>query len=202
LSALKPVEVARYAQAAGFHGDDLVKAVAHAGAESSFDPTKVNFLTCVGLMQIRQPVHVKAHPTWSVAWLKNPANNMQAAFTLFKESGWAPWAATMGRKELYMKTAEDAVRQLGENPSATTIGGAVGLPDLSGVGGAVVTAKQALELAVKGASWITDPTNWVRVIYVLLGGALVVGALIVVASPTVTPMIRKGTRIASRGLAG
>jgi hypothetical protein len=101
-----------------------------------------------------------------------------------------------------MKTAEDAVRQLGENPSATTIGGAVGLPDLSGVSGTLGVAKQGIELAVKAGSWITDPTNWVRVIYVFVGGALLVGALIIVAAPTVAPLVRKGTRIASRGLAG
>jgi len=130
----------------------------------------------------------------------NPANNAVAAHTLFLESGWSPWAATAGQRLLYMKTAEDAVRQIGENPSATTVGGALGLPDLSGAGSALGTAKQALELAVKGASWITDPQNWIRVIYVMLGGALVVGALIIVAAPTVTPALRKGMRVASRGL--
>jgi len=198
--ALSPVEVARHAQRAGFRGNDLVRAVAHAGAESSFDPNATNNIGAghTGLWQI-SGVHLRDHPQWTRAWLKNPANNAVAAYTLFRQSGWQPWLATAGRRLLYMKTAEDAVRQIGEtNVDPTTIGGAIDAPDLSG--GMLGTAKQAIELAVKAGNWINDPSNWLRVLYVGLGGILVVSALIVVVLPAVQSTAKTATKVATKGI--
>lgn len=63
-------------------------------AESSGDSSIINSIGATGLMQINQPVHVKAHPTWTKTWLQNPMNNLRAAKRLFDDAGqkWdGPW---------------------------------------------------------------------------------------------------------------
>lgn len=60
-------------------------------AESSGRTDVVNSIGCVGLWQINQPVHVKAHPTWTKEWLKNPINNAIAAKEIYKSQGFQAW---------------------------------------------------------------------------------------------------------------
>ncbi len=42
----------------------------------------------VGGFQIHQP----SHPQWSVAELLIPEVNVQAAYAIWSDQGWAPWA--------------------------------------------------------------------------------------------------------------
>lgn len=64
------------------------KDISHvAMAESAGNDKVVNSIGCVGLLQINQPVHVKAHPTWTRSWLQNPGNNLKAGLALYKAAG-------------------------------------------------------------------------------------------------------------------
>ncbi|WP_206737003.1 transglycosylase SLT domain-containing protein [Streptomyces sp. GZWMJZ-114] len=79
---------------AGWRGETLVTATAVALAESSGRYWVVNSIGCVGLWQINVPVHIKAHPSWTTAAMKDPAQNASAAMTLYKAAkGWKPWEA-------------------------------------------------------------------------------------------------------------
>lgn len=60
-------------------------------AESSGRTDVVNSIGCVGLWQINQPVHVKANPKWTQAWLKNPFNNAFAAKKIYASQGLRAW---------------------------------------------------------------------------------------------------------------
>jgi hypothetical protein len=92
---LSQAQIAQVARAAGLPGDpDIWAAVAM--AESSGRTDVVNQIGCVGLWQINQPVHVKRHPQWTVAWLQNPMNNAKAAKEIYRSQGWAAWEAYTG----------------------------------------------------------------------------------------------------------
>lgn len=86
-------QVAIMARAAGWgsRSNDVAEV---AMAESGGDSNVVNSIGCVGLLQINQPVHVKAHPKWTRSWLQNPINNLSAGLVLYKAAGSkfdGPW---------------------------------------------------------------------------------------------------------------
>ena len=88
-------QIVQVARAGGLPGDkDMWAAVAM--AESSGRTDVVNSIGCVGLWQINQPVHIKTHPTWTVAWLQNPVNNAKAAAVIYRAQGMKAWEAYTG----------------------------------------------------------------------------------------------------------
>lgn len=89
-------QIAQLAYSAGWRGEDLVVATAMALAESSGRYWIVNSIGCVGLWQINVPVHIKDHPTWTTAAMKDPERNVAAARILWKDRGWKPWEAYTG----------------------------------------------------------------------------------------------------------
>lgn len=95
MPTLSQAQIVQVARAGGLPGDPEIWA-AVAMAESSGQTDTVNPIGCVGLWQINQPVHVKSHPTWTVAWLKNPVNNAKAAKVIYRAQGWAAWEAYTG----------------------------------------------------------------------------------------------------------
>lgn len=111
------VLAAMAARAAGFVGDDLVVAVAVAGAESNWVPDAVggpnpNGSYDYGLWQIND-VHedLLAEGDWA-----DPYYNAQMAFTIFSEArGWAPWTTwRSGAYEAHLPAAEAAVAGVGD----------------------------------------------------------------------------------------
>jgi hypothetical protein len=89
-------QIAQLAYSAGWRGEELVVATAMALAESSGRYWIVNSIGCVGLWQINVPVHIKDHPTWTTAAMKDPERNVAAARVLWKDRGWKPWEAYTG----------------------------------------------------------------------------------------------------------
>lgn len=122
MTTLTLQQTAAYARAAGFTGDALVDIVATATPESSLRTDVVNSIGAVGLWQINQPVHVKDHPGWTVAWLKDPSNNAAAAKTVYDEQGIGAWQAwTDGSAAPYLDAARAAVASVGGGtPTGTT----------------------------------------------------------------------------------
>jgi hypothetical protein len=195
-------QIAAHAAAAGFRGADLVTAIAVAAAESGGN-SNARALTSRedsrGLWQI----NVRAHPEFASSNLYDPATNARAAKAVLSKQGWGAWSV-YGRVKsgLFIPQATAAAAQY-------TTGNAIasGIVDQSNPGGVIsgaVETGSAIasvgQLAAKAGTWITDPRNWIRVVYVVLGGALVVGALVIFAYPVVQPAVKAGAKVADIAL--
>lgn len=209
MAKLSARQIGVHAAAAGFRGADLQTSIAVALAESGGDPS-AHALTSRedsrGLWQI----NVRAHPELS-GNLYDPATNARAARAVLRKQGWGAWSVfKSGKFLLYMPVAGVAVRDLPAgvdtgDPAADALAGPVDA--LKGAAGGVVETGKAIlsvgELAAKAGTWMAQPGNWLRVMYVVLGGMLVVGALVVVAAPLVTNAVPAGKAIKTvRKLAG
>lgn len=184
MAKLTAEQVGTYAQQAGFAGGEVSTVVAIAECESGFrtDATNTknaNKTVDVGLMQINS-VHLKAHPTWTQAWLKLPANNMAAARTLWAESGAKPWAPSQGCWR--SKVGKGA--SFGDIPDI--IGGIASDP-LSVIPDPFEIVGQLVEPVLAAAKWIGNPGNWVRIVQV--GGGVALG--LVAASIVVKPIVQE-----------
>jgi Lysozyme like domain len=179
-------EIGRHAHAAGFSGLDLRTAVAVALAESGGNTNARNLSSredSRGLWQI----NVRAHPEFASSNLFDPAMNARAAKAVLNKQGWGAWSVFKnGKFLLFMPAATGAVAGLVTTDVAASLPGAgeiaSGVGELTGA----KAAGEALTLAAKAGTWISDPRNWIRILYVALGGALVIGALVVVAQPIAT----------------
>jgi hypothetical protein len=204
-------QIVKVARAGGLPGDPEVWA-AVAMAESSGNTDVINSIGCVGLWQINQPVHIKSHPTWTVAWLQNPINNARAAAVIYRQQGWAAWEAYTGPdgkgsdgpwRQYYQKSSSHRAESAGwwgdfwdgfkdgfdtgPGPEDLVDGGMGNDPDLGeGLSGIEDVAKGVgtiAEAVAKSAIWIGNPRNWVRIGYVAGGGVLVLMGLTIVARP-------------------
>lgn len=177
-------------------------------AESSGDASAVNSIGATGLMQILQPVHVKAHPTWTTAWLKNPINNLTAGRILYKAAGSkfdGPWLDSRDKgagggwgAHVKGSGSSSSADQAGFDPWAgDEVAGALGdVPGLQGVA-------DIASFTAKAGNWISNPANWIRILYVAGGAALVITGLTVIASNTRAGQIVAGAtrKIATKGMA-
>lgn len=97
------------AEAAGFTGQDLVIAVAVAGAESSYQPTVRNSIGASGLWQILE----RAHPDLFARYdWRDPAQNAVMAHAVWGAAGksWTPWTTwTSGAYRSHLAEAGEAV---------------------------------------------------------------------------------------------
>jgi hypothetical protein len=117
---LSPAQIAQYAAAAGFAGNDLATAVGIALAESGGNPADYNKepqdvpgnygrsssddgLGSYGLWQI----YLAAHPEFSGENLTDPQTNANLAFSIYAiASGFRPWSTfTSGEYGMYLTPA-------------------------------------------------------------------------------------------------
>lgn len=171
MPTLSAREIAGVAAAAGFNRDanTWTTAVAVALAESGGRTDVVNRLGCVGLWQVYQSVHVKAHPTWTTAWLKNPRNNAQAAYVLSNGGrNWKPWETyTTGAYKLHWQEARQAIQDPTDITHDTRIPGNKGTPfEDSSLGNIIGFGK-----------FVTDAHNWARAGLFIAGSILLIIAL-------------------------
>lgn len=101
----------RAAQAAGFVGNDLLDAVAVAGAESGYDPMATNLntngTTDFGEWQINT-----VHPdVLAIGDWRDPAVNARMAFVIKRARGsWADWSSyNSGRYRAWLATSQQAI---------------------------------------------------------------------------------------------
>lgn len=202
-------QIVQVARAGGLPGDPEVWA-AIAMAESSGRTDVVNSIGCVGLWQINQPAHVKAHPTWTVAWLQNPVNNARAAAVTYRAQGFGAWEAYTGPDG---KGSDGPWRQYYRGSNASQAGWSPDFWNLDPFGlvpgnphkdyspgdpfggdppysGSVDTAQGVAtgigaiaEAVQKSAVWLGNAKNWERIGYVVGGGVLVLLGLTIVARP-------------------
>lgn len=169
---LSPLSIAKHVRTAGWTGGDAVTAVAVAMAESGGAETVSG-----GLWRM----------TGAPA---DPQGQANAAYAKWREKGWSYWPAYRLKTYLLMvPVAQSAFAALGaevvaKDPGAAVAGLEEAVKQLPG-GGVVDLFKDALTLAYKGAVWVGNPNNWARVAQVVLGGALVVGGLVLIAKNAV-----------------
>lgn len=193
MATLTLQQAATYARAAGFTGDALVDIVAVVPGESGGSTTVVNSIGCVGVWQINQPVHVKDHPGWTVAWLQDPANNATAAKTIFDSQGMAAWEVwTNGTAAASLPAARAAVASIGGASAAGTTPGTPTATQADLLGSVVGGAQDVggflsglTHTVIALAQWMGDATNWLRVGQVVVGGGLVLIGLQALGAPVV-----------------
>lgn len=116
---LSASQIAQYAAAAGFTGNDLAVAVAIAMAESSGNPAAYNPETAAGaapghgsygLWQI----FLGMHPEFAGEDLTDPQTNANAAYSIYAiAGGFTPWSTyTGGQYQQYMPAALSAAASL------------------------------------------------------------------------------------------
>jgi Lysozyme like domain len=177
--------IVQAAGSAGWRGNDLVTSVAVALAESSGDASathhNTNGSTDYGLWQVNSINFGGPVPD---GWA-DPTTNARMAHAVWSKQGWNAWTTyKLGLPvAAHLPEAKAAVAKYG---SGFTGSEGLSLGSIGDIGDAAGRAAQAgtdaVHLAARAGSWISDPGSWLRVIYVVVGAVMVAGAVIVVAS--------------------
>ena len=192
---LTPKQIAVWATQAGFTGNDVTTAVAVALAESGgrIDATNTNTngSTDYGVWQINS-IHADEfakHPQW---W---SVENADMAHDIWAAAGnsWKPWTTyTSGAYNMFLGQASSAAGAV--DPGGFGAGGADSTKTVTTIPGIDSIAESLSGFATGVAAvtaWISDPHNWERIGLVIIGGALVVGALVVVAGDKTAAVVKK-----------
>lgn len=169
-SVISDAQIAGYAKAAGFTGDNLAKAVAVALAESSGNVNAHNPVppdNSYGLWQINMlgsmgPARRKQFGLSSNEELFNPATNAKAAFAIAGGGkNFRPWSTyTSGKYLGYMSRA----RKAAGNPDSSG-GSATTQP--AGFGDVFSWPGEIMDFF----EFVTDPITWMRAGMILAGAA-------------------------------
>jgi Lysozyme like domain len=151
-----------------------------------------------GLWQI----NVRAHPEFASANLYDPAVNARAAKAVHAKQGFDAWSVWKPqglnpRYLLYMPTAGAAVSSLPLSADTGMIGEGTArdltpLDELEQVGEGV---QVAVQVANKLNQWVTTPANWLRVMYVVIGGGLVLVGIAVAVVPIARDAIKTANKV-------
>lgn len=202
MTQLTDVQVANVAVTSGWRGNEAVKAVAVALAESSGDDSKRGDLALqtakwgpsVGLWQIRTLKAERGHGTdRDELTVNNDAvRNGAAAFHIYTGANntFQPWSTFIdGQYLLYMGRAKDAVAHKTVNDDGSVSGHSDTLNT-----GPLAAAANAVKLAAKAGGWIADSHNWLRVGLAVAGAGMMVGGLLVVARPAVQEVVNDAVK--------
>lgn len=197
MANLSKAQMRMYAAAVGFPNPEMMAEVGF--AESGGNAKVVNSIGCVGILQINQPVHIKSHPTWTVAWLQNPLNNFRAGKVLYDAdvkaggNGLRPWedSRLKGNGGGWGKT--DAFKRFSQGKGSTASNADFGIDNLPGLGGdldplnpdgplsgladVAGSVTDIAKLGVQAGVWLSNPRNWLNLVYIVTGGAIVVVSL-------------------------
>jgi hypothetical protein len=181
MATLSKAQIQAIAMTVGLPQPELMAAIAM--GESSGRTDVVNSIGCVGLWQINQKEWVKSHPTWTVSWLKNPVNNARAAKVIYGIQGLQAWEAyTNGAYKQYLSSTSQGSPSLWDPLGILPEGSTDVLPS---AGDALGGLQDIASFSAKAGNWISNPSNWVRILYVIGGAALAIGGVALLARPAV-----------------
>lgn len=199
--------MATLALRAGFRGQNAATAVAVANAENrSFDSDAINHnkdgSVDVGIWQINSS---NANPDA----MKDPQANANEAFRLASSGrGWANWTNYRNRLYLvFLPGAEAAVLAaqaahpdlglavFGSTPidKSTLVPGVNPSPQPPSIIGEMRAFVDALN---RIGSWVSNSQNWGRVLYVGIGGVLLVVAIGALTRPVTEPIVKTAAKVA------
>jgi hypothetical protein len=124
--------------------------------------------------------------------LYDPATNARVMSAISKQGGnFAPWTTyTSGKYKAYMSTTLADILPGGTAlaDAASNVRSAIG--DVAGFPAAVVdTVAKAGDALTRTTRWVSNQKNWLRVGYVIGGGALALAAIRVIAGGTVASLV-------------
>lgn len=173
---LSYAQLRAYAQAAGAADPDTAAAVALAETDGSGDthahnpippddsygPWQINMYGSLG------PERRKALGISSNSQLYDPAVNARAMVMISNGgTNFGPWTTYKdGKYKAYVKGAPAASGAT--DASATDANAVTDIP-----GEIVGSAKSTADVVVSAANWIVNPSNWLRVLYVVAGAGIV-----------------------------
>lgn len=198
---LTDVQIASWARTSGFASlNDIITAVAialaEAGGEIAATHTNLNGTVDYGVWQINS-IHTNLFDQYPEWWT---ISNGAMAYAVFQGSGWKAWTTyTSGAYQLYMgrarAAATNASAPAGTDLSAdSTVAGQDSTRTETIIPGFDSVAQSFSSFATSIAAvsaWISDVHNWERIGLVVVGGALIVGALIVVAGDKTLDVAKK-----------
>lgn len=211
MPVLSPRQIYALAADAGFKtpGQAITMtaiALAESGGNSDIVGHNRNGTIDVGLWQINS-VH-----GYSESAMKDPRQNAAAAKKIHEQQGYTAWVAftTTDPQRSYRRQLPAAINA---NPgSGTSLGDILrSIPVAAGViPGVASEAASAVnplaglgnlvELASKAGTFLMDPQNWLRIAYVVIGGALIIGGLVVFAQPAIEPVAKAAGKAADIAL--
>ena len=181
------------ASSVGMSNPDVMAAIAM--AESGGDPKQRNPIppdNSYGLWQINMlgsmgPARRKSFGIISNSQLYDPVTNAKAAKKILDSQGLKAWSTyTDGKYKKFMDG-----KSLGDE-ALDFIGGVAGVGALEGLGdagGAVIDTGSAIAegvgVAMDAGEWLSKPSNWVRILYVIGGAVLVIGGVVVMERPLI-----------------
>lgn len=186
-----PSQLALWCQQVGIPQDQIPTAVAIALAESGGKSTAVGGPNSDGSYDLGYwQINNKAHPGLLAqypSWWEAASNARMMASVSGGGRNWKPWTTyTSNKYKDFLPAATQGAEQpaTGSQQGETdTILFGKAIEFFGTLTDAIVSVAQAV---FKTAVWLADPHNWGRIIVVGVGGALVIGALVVLAKPNTT----------------
>lgn len=182
-------------------------ALAESGGDTDATNTNKNGSVDTGLWQINSIHGISGN-------LKDARTNARAAKAVYDKQGFGAWVVF--NKGTYRNKLTPAL-QASSEVEGTSIGDvlkalptAVGtLTDVGGdvageVGNNLTDPLQAIGqisgLMARAGTFLSDPQNWLRIAYVGLGAAMVIGGLMIVARPVAQPVVKAASKAADIAL--
>jgi hypothetical protein len=190
------IEIAGYAYTAGLRNPaKLAMAVAIAEAESGGNPKSYNGKgrdNSYGLWQIN--MHPGAHTLAELGLTSNdqlfdPVTNAKAMVKISHSgANWGPWSTYPLRAAAFLPMATPAVAAFLADPSKASsyVDQAAGVvSDATGIGALAQGVTEVAQAPLKVLNWLTEPGTWVRIALFGLGGAMVIGGVMIFAKPAI-----------------
>ncbi len=202
------IEIAGYAYTAGLRNPTkLSMAVAIAMAESLGNPKAYNGKgrdDSYGLWQINMKAHTLGElGISSKEALYDPVTNARAMVKISKSgSSWSQWTTYPLRAAAFLPAATLAVGQYLADPSVSGqyLASAAGtVTDATGLDALAQGFTEAAQTPLRIMNWLTEPGTWVRISLFVLGGAMVIGGVVIFAKPAIdatTKTVGKVTAVA------
>jgi hypothetical protein len=205
MTYLSYAQLRAYAAAAGAADPDTAAAVALAETDGtgdskahnpippddSYGPWQINMLGPLG------PDRRKKLGITSNTQLYDPLVNARAMVMISSGgSNFRPWTTyTSGKYKKYLKGATAAPGGTSGTPPVEQAG-------LSDVGGAIAAPfKDIASITVDFSNWVVNPSNWLRVLYVIAGASVTLVGLGVLAQGTALGNAAKQVALGAKGKA-
>lgn len=173
MAIILPHNLVTLAHNAGWSGGDVIVSVAVALASSGGNTGRVG-----GLWGL------PGFPPTLTAEL-----DAAAAYALWKTKSWSAFPKhKSGAYQLHIPMATAAVATAGglavvTNPGEVLSQAGQAVVDATGADDLLGTLKTAVAPLLKAGAWLGNQANMLRVAYVVFGGAIIVGSLVMIAGP-------------------